>query len=260
MKKSIFILMFIFSSIALFAQKSEMPPDSKPDAELTRKEADLRIQDFQARIADLEAKLSKTQGDVADLKKQLEDTKKAYMDCQESLLKLVGANSQDLDAFRQKLGVLEAKVRDMKRLTDDQLADRRSEVEELEKQLNELRRNKISIMQEFYPKIIALAKDIRSLYKEKKIKSYTVGTWAENKDCLWNISGRMEILGDPFMWPKLWQNNSEIIRNPDLIYPGQVLNLPEKGPKTTEEMKAERKYWRKKHAVAASETKAKTGE
>ena len=86
-------------------------------------------------------------------------------------------------------------------------------------------------------------------FREKKIKSYTVGTWAENKDCLWNISGKVDIYGDPFQWPKIWQANTSIVRNPDIIHPGQVLTLPQKGPQSTDDQKALRKYWRNKRAA-----------
>jgi len=146
---------------------------------------------------------------------------------------------------------LEAKVRDMQKLSEDKLLDRQEDVKKLEAELNELRANKISIMPEFFPKIISLAKDIRGLYREKKITTYTVGTWAENRDCLWNIAGKIDIYADPFMWPKIWQGNTDQIRNPDIIFPGQGLKIPSKGPKSTEEMKAERKYWRNKKQAQA---------
>jgi nucleoid-associated protein YgaU len=181
-------------------------------------------------------------------------------DCQEETLRLLGATDADIAAFRQRLGVIEGKVREMQRLSEDKLLARQDDVKALENELNELRGNKISLIPEFYNKIIALAKDIRGLYREKKITTYTVGTWAENRDCLWNIAGKIDIYSDPFMWPKIWQGNTDQIRNPDIIHPGQVLQIPAKGPKTSDELKAERKYWRmKKEAQAEAAANAQTG-
>jgi len=42
-------------------------------------------------------------------------------------------------------------------------------------------------------------------------------------DTLWDLSGAY--LSDPFIWPDIWQVNPQI-GHPDLIYPGNRLNLP----------------------------------
>lgn len=54
-------------------------------------------------------------------------------------------------------------------------------------------------------------------------RKYTV----QRGDTLWDISNTY--LRDSFLWPKLWKNNQYIL-NPDLIYPGNVIELPGREP------------------------------
>jgi len=43
-------------------------------------------------------------------------------------------------------------------------------------------------------------------------------------DTLWHLAGQH--LGDPFLWPRVHQANHALVRDPDLIFPGQRLHMP----------------------------------
>ena len=256
MKKLLFIFTLFFVT-GMFVSS----PAMSAKKEITFEQAVKIIADWQAKVDELTLKVNTADGKIDGLKKELEAAKLALADCNKNLYSLVEASLKDIADFRQRLGQIEGKVRSMQRLSDDVLADRQDDVFALEAELNVLRGEKMSLIPEFYNKIIRLAKDINpGLIREKVIKSYTVGTWSENRDCLWNIAGKNEIYGDPFQWSKIWQSNTDIVRNPDIILPGQVMTLPDAGTKTDDEDRAERRYWREKREAMEAETGAVKGE
>ena len=60
----------------------------------------------------------------------------------------------------------------------------------------------------------------RNSKKKKKQKTYTV----KSGDCLWNIAKKF--YGNGSQYTKIYNANRSKIKNPNLIYPGQVLAIP----------------------------------
>jgi len=53
-------------------------------------------------------------------------------------------------------------------------------------------------------------------------KNYTV----VKGDCLWNIAQQQ--YGNPLLWKQIYEQNKDVIENPDLIFPDQILDIPPK--------------------------------
>ncbi|WP_137297736.1 LysM peptidoglycan-binding domain-containing protein [Psychromonas sp. SP041] len=71
--------------------------------------------------------------------------------------------------------------------------------------------------------IIGVALSMAAIADTIKLKADHPDTYIVKKgDTLWEISS--VFLNSPWLWPHLWENNSQI-DNPDLIYPGDILNL-----------------------------------
>ena len=54
--------------------------------------------------------------------------------------------------------------------------------------------------------------------------TYRVWIWQENGDTLWRIA--QKVYGDKDKWPLIYQANRDVIKDPNKIYPKQVLKIP----------------------------------
>ncbi|MBL1160803.1 MAG: hypothetical protein D8M52_03685, partial [Chlorobi bacterium] len=124
------LLLALFSGSIMVATAAEEkvppPPESKPDIELTCDEADARIAKYRDANNELKAKLDGIRADIlkaeGDLTTAVSDIKK----CNDDIYAQVSASEAEVNAFREALGRIEGRVREMQRLTNDQLADRRA--------------------------------------------------------------------------------------------------------------------------------------
>ena len=165
----------------------------------------------------------------------------------------VKANADKLNgitgAFAASVAELNAKIDALTNLSDADLYARKGEIDELQKAKDELLKQKISGMKRFAAGLADMQSKIDALKARTidKDKFYTVGTWAKDRDCLWNIAKKKDIYANPFAWPKIWQGNRDQISDPDIIKKGQKLKIPADPTLTDAEKKATRSYWNKKH-------------
>jgi len=69
---------------------------------------------------------------------------------------------------------------------------------------------------------LIFAKQILKIHRQVEKGQYLV----KKGDFLRKISGLPEVYNDPFQWKKLYERNSTIISDPNLIYPHTVLYVP----------------------------------
>ena len=211
-------LLLIFS-VNLLAQEEEMTSD-----------------EWQAEMARLNSEKTSLQQEISTLQSDINNLKstniKSFEDCMNELYQMVGATKADVDNFRQAVAELDGKIQ----RKEGPKADR-------QKDLDALKMNKISALPEFFDKVHNQMQNALDAWVEAPTSiTYEV----VRGDCLWNIAKKPEHYGNGFAWPNIYKANRDKIKNPDLIFPKQMLTIPQ----LTEEEKAKYDKIRKNYKPA----------
>lgn len=218
LKRFVFVLVALAIASTAFAQQKYTKENYEQFFKDEAAYNDL-FQKLTTEKANLEKQQAELQNDINNLKEQNANMR-TWEACQEELYALVGATKEDVDAFRMQVGQLEGKIR-----------RKEGPKEERQKELDALKKNKISALPEFFNKVhVQLQRDLDAWQDAPTEKQYTV----VKGDCLWNIAKKKDIYDNAFAWTKIYQSNKDQIKNPDLIYPKQVFKVPS----LTEEEKA----------------------
>lgn len=196
---------------------------------------------------ELRSKSATLTKDIESLQAQSNKLDADYRRCKDELYAMVGSNAQEAAAFSAEIEAAENKANELLRLSDAELMQRSAEVADLAAKARGFRQNRLAILPEFSERLDALDQKVESLQRALAgaEKWYTVGTWARDRDCLWNIAKKKDIYNNAWLWPKIWMGNKDKIKNPDLIYPGQKLRVPAGNTLTAEEKAAARRHYSK---------------
>jgi nucleoid-associated protein YgaU len=226
--------------------------------QMTKEEWQKQITEMTTKRNDLKNQFAGLQKEVTDLQKQDADKAQALKQCQDALVSLQGEQEAPLVAKSDAIG---ARLNELSRLSNQDLWARKAELDSVQNWINEAGKNPSSAIQKYQEslkdqqsRLDALKKTLTDIIANGEVMpTYTVGTWARDRDCLWNIAKKPKIYDNPFLWPKIWQGNRDQIKNPDVIQKGQKLKIPPKADLTKEEKSAVRKYWSKKNAQVPAE-------
>lgn len=219
--------------------------------EMTKDQWQQEINTYTQQRTDLTAQVKTVTDQIASLTQQSAKLDEDYNKCLDELYGLVGSNQKEAAAYRDEITAAENTANDLSRLSDADLMARSADVDALAAKVKSLWDNKLSLIPEFYDRLTALNEKVKALQTTLagQTKIYTVGTWAHDRDCLWNIAKKPDIYDNAWLWPKIWQGNRDQIKDPDIIHPGQKLTIPKGNELTAEEKSAARKYYSHKAAA-----------
>ena len=235
----------VLAALLVFALGAAVAQDK-----MTKDEWQAEITKYTTMRNDLSAKAKALGNDVTGLNAQSTQLDADYQKCMDGLYALVGSDASKAAAYRSDIESAENKANELSRLSDADLVEHSGDVDALAGTVKGLWENKLSLIPEFWDRLTALNDKVKSLQATlaNQVKVYTVGTWAKDRDCLWNISKKKEIYDNAWLWPKIWQGNRDQIKDPDVIHQGQKLKIPKGTELNAEEKTAANKYYARKSA------------
>jgi nucleoid-associated protein YgaU len=239
------ILLIVAISVTAVAQQ-----------EMTKEDWQRQITELTAKRNDLQNKLTALKAEIENLKKTDAEKAAALKNCQDEMASMVGADDAPFNAMLDKI---DARLNELSRLSNQDLYARSAELDSVQKWIDSAKKNRLSKIDKNASRLMDQQNRLNALKKTleqviasgQAMQTYTVGTWAKDRDCLWNIAKKPKVYDNAFLWPKIWQGNRDQIKNPDIIQPGQKLKIPPKAELTREEKSAVRSYWNRKQQATA---------
>ena len=225
-------------------------PEMTYAQEMTKEQWQAEMTRLTARKAELAGQITKLDADIASMKAQNDKAAADVTACEDALYAMLGVTRADVEAFDRELGTMESRVAELQRMSDAELLNHRDEIIAMDARLAEMAKSKIALIPRYGNRISALQAKVASLMKSlQREKTYTVGTWSKDRDCLWNIAKKPDMYNNAWLWPKIWQGNRDLIKNPDVIQPKWTLKIPEGTELSKEEKSAANRYYRSKAAA-----------
>jgi hypothetical protein len=221
------ICIILLPSLYLYSQEYDSSDDCCDEYYLEDSTVGMDYDEWSRQISEELNKANRLLAEINLLNREIDSLRdisfakdKGITEAENELYYSVGSNKKGIDDFRIKFKECEKMIMDCK---DAESAER------IRKScFNDIEASRIKCLPEFWERYLMMKKRL-----EECSGNYTV----IKGDCLWKISAKREIYGNGRLWPKIWEANKngvisapsripKTIKNPNLIYPGQVLRIP----------------------------------
>jgi LysM repeat protein len=192
---------------------------------MTREEYVAQMADLQQREAAAQQQIETLNGQIDDLSEQSNSCDLAIADLNDQIRTLVDASDTQIEAFRNRLDAIIGQLEGLLSLAPEVLIQRKGEAKTLATEVEDMKGSKIAAIPEMAEKLAridALLSQIKARIAQPVTIDYTV----ERGDNLFNIAKKESVYDDPYMWPRIYRANKEDIKDPDMIFPEQILAVP----------------------------------
>lgn len=232
--KTFYLIIFIIFTFTLQGVSFAQDEDCCEEDDKYGKEGEITDVEWHQQMDELTARKKGLEDNISSFSKEIEGLKA-------TLSKKIDESQKVENEYYSAIGMTKSSLEDFKKKFDEtekKILNRTGNPGDARKYyFNEIEASKAKCLPAYWNRYVTMKQKLEQWEKESMIvvkeDKYTV----VKGDCLWKISGKKEIYGNPKYWPKIWEANEDGIvsgpknvphkvTNPNLIYPGQVLRIP----------------------------------
>ena len=187
------------------------------------------LADLQQRKADAIADQEKYSAEIEELNKKLTVANTEYAKVHDEILMFLGVDKSDFPAIMEKIKYFNDQITNWNKLSDKELWKAKKSVRGMIAEYNEYRETKYAKVPDFRKdfsdldnKIVNLENSLEAAKPKYYEDTYTV----VKHDWLSKIARYSFIYNEMSKWPIIYRANRDQIKDPNLIYPDQVLKIP----------------------------------
>ena len=223
MKLRITLIVSLFLSLVL--TNMALAQQSYNYKEMTQEQYNALLTQWQKRLDTAKKGITDEEAKIEQLKKEYDNLQTQVDQTWNDIFTLAQQNKQQYDSYKSNLSQLRDDARAFLNLSPEEIYSKSNELDSLQAKLDNFKKNAFSATAEDD----ALVNEIQSLIDQAKEKAKTAvpPTYTVLRgDYLWKIAGSNDIYGNPNAWWRIYTSNLDQIKNPDLIYPKQILAIP----------------------------------
>ena len=193
----------------------------------------LRYDEYQQQLAEwqqreeaAQARIQECEDIIAGLRDRLDNLNSRIGDTEDAIWRALGMTERQFNSYIAELEGLRRQIQELLNLDPAELFRRQDEVRDALSRIDELSDSRAAR----HPQAREILNDLRRLRRrlenalenaQPAFDSYSV----VRGDYLWRISRKPDVYNDPFQWIRIYTKNRDVIKDPDLIYPGQEFKI-----------------------------------
>jgi nucleoid-associated protein YgaU len=201
-------------------------PAVAQEQKMSMEEYQQALNEAKQRETAAKTEIAKLDEEIARLRSEIASTDQQTTALWDEIYAMLGTDRAGVEAYRNQMRSLESDIDGLMALSDDELYQRRGELDQLQARIDEMKKSNISKLTEMQDWIAALEGKVTQMRARISAHKPPFDQYTVNKgDYLWRISGKRDIYGDPYQWMRIYSFNRDMIKNLNLIYFDWMLKI-----------------------------------